>query len=157
MLLTVLKYARDEALADRLVEVFEIIATGLQHGTALQMLEVVLRYVMHVSPTITPESLRDSFSRGVSKPKLRTEGLTLMPTIAEQCIQLGIEQGIEKGIEQGIEKGRQEGALIGTIEMCRSILGEPTQPGSRESLSREELQQLADRLQIAVRKRLSNL
>jgi hypothetical protein len=56
-----------------------------------------------------------------------------------------------KGIEQGIERG----ALIGAIETCRSILGEPS--GS-ESLARqplEQLRQLAKQLQSQVRERMA--
>ncbi len=159
VLLSVLKYSRREELAQRLEEAFRIVAQGLERDSALQMLEAILRYVVSVSSTITPDALRASFTRGVANQPLLIEGLSLMPTIAEQWLQQGIEkgieQGIEKGIEQGRQKGRQEGTahgeLIGRIRAFQEVLGQPVD--SLETLAvrdEGELRQLAEQLKAAL-------
>jgi len=145
VLASVLKYSREEELVERLVEVFQVVAKSLQHDTALQTFEAILRYVMSVS-TITRDQLRASYRRGVSKQPLLTEGLSIMPTIAEQLIQ--------EGLEQGLERGRTEGALIGRIQTLAEMLGRSV--GSFEELAARdeaELRQLAEELKAAVDRR----
>jgi flagellar biosynthesis/type III secretory pathway protein FliH len=122
-----------------------MVAKSLQHDTALQTFEAILRYLMSVS-TITRDQLRASYTRGVSKQPLLTEGLSIMPTIAEQLKQ--------EGLEQGLERGRTEGALIGRIQTLAEMLGRSI--GSFEELSardESELRQLAEELKAAVDQR----
>lgn len=69
-----LKYGRQEDLPERLDDVFRVVATSLQHDTALQTLEAILRYVMSVSSTITRDQLRASYTRGVSEQPLTPMG-----------------------------------------------------------------------------------
>ncbi len=158
MLLSLLKYSRREELAQRLEEAFRVVVQGLERDSALQMLEAILRYVVSVSPTITPDALRASFTRGVQNQPLLTEGLSLMPNIAQQWLQQGIEQGIEKGRQEGRQKGRQEGAargeLMGRIRAFQEVLGLPVD--SLETLALRddtELRQLTEQLRAAVSQR----
>lgn len=146
VLASVLKYSRQEELPERLDEVFRVVASSLQHDTALQTLEAILRYLMSVSSTITRDQLRASYTRGVSEQPLLTEGLSIMPTIAEQLL--------KQGRTEGLAEGTQRGALIGRIQTLAEILGRSV--GSFEELSSRdeaELRQLAEELKAAVDRR----
>jgi len=158
VLASVLKYSQREELHERLVEVFHVVEKSLQHDTAFQTFEAILRYLMSASSTITPDQLRASYRRGVSKQPLLTEGLSIMPTIAEQLRQEGLEQGRAESSTQarneGRTEGRAQGALIGRIQTLAEILGRSV--GSFEELSaRDEadLRQLAEELKAAVDRR----
>ena len=70
-----------------------------------------------------------------------------MPTLAEQWL--------NQGKEQGRQEGREEGSYIGTIQTCRLLLGEPTEPDDLSGKSTEELRELAQQLQTLVRQRLT--
>jgi flagellar biosynthesis/type III secretory pathway protein FliH len=77
---------------------------------------------------------------------LRTEGESIMPTIAEQWIQ----EGIEKGLQEGIEKGE----LIGRIRTLQEVLGRKVDtPEVLAKLSREDLKEVAAELNAAQRDR----
>jgi flagellar biosynthesis/type III secretory pathway protein FliH len=93
------------------------------------------------------------------KQSLPNRGKELMPTLAEQWANQGREQGLaegmELGIEKGIEKGIERGTLIGAIETCRSILGEPSRSEGLARQPLEELRQLAQQLQSQVRERMA--
>lgn len=154
VLLSVLRYSRHETLAERLEEIFRIVATGLHRDTALQMIEAIMRYVVNVSPTITRDALRTSFSRGVQSKPLQIEGLSLMPTIAEQWLQEGIEKGIEKGRQEGRQVGTTRGELIGRVRAYQELLG--IEVGSVETLDGcedAELNRLASELKIRISRR----
>jgi len=120
--------------------------------------------------SIRQDQLRASCRRSVSEQTLITEGLSIMPTIAEQLIQEGFERGFQQGFEQGLEQrraeartkarneglaeGTQRGALIGRIQTLAEILGRSV--GSFEELfARDEadLRQLAEELKAAVDRR----
>lgn len=150
VLLSVLRYSCHETIAERLEEVFRIVSSGLHRDTALQMIEAIMRYVVNVSSTITPDSLKTSFTRGVQAQPLQIEGLSLMPTLAEQWLQ----QGIEKGIEKGIERGTARGELIGRIRAYQEILGMTVDSVATLSLRDDAvLNDLVSQLKAAVSQR----
>ena len=131
-----------------------MVASSLQHDTALQTLEAILRYLMSVSSTITRDQLRASYTRGVSEQPLLTEGLSIMPTIAEQLIQEGFEQGLAEARAEVLAKQLAEGALVGRIQAFAEFLGQSV--GSFEELlarDEAELRQLAEELKAAFDRR----
>jgi recombination-promoting nuclease RpnB len=75
---------------------------------------------------------RDGFFRQTFG-RVDLRGDELMPTLAEQWadrgrakgLQEGLEKGRQQGRYEGRQEGRQEGTYIGTIQTCRSILGDP--------------------------------
>lgn len=79
-----------------------------------------------------------------------------MPTCFEALVERGVKKGLEQGREegreegreQGLARGREEGLLMGRIRTLQEVLLQPvTPPEALASLSLEELQSLAGRLQ----------
>ncbi len=164
--LLLLKYISRPELPGELTRIFRLLAAISEEERSLECVRLLLGYVIQGTDRVDHETLRVAL-----KQSLPNRGEELMPTLAEQWasrgreqglaegmelgIEKGIEQGIEKGIEQGIEKGIERGALIGAIETCRSILGEPAGSDSLARQPLQELRQLAQRLQSQVRERMA--
>ncbi len=85
---------------------------------------------------------------GILESKFPNQGQALMTTLAEQWMNHGREEGLEKGLKQGLEQGR----LIGSIQTCKKILGEPLDEAALRHMSLQELQRLAAELQRQVRR-----
>jgi predicted transposase/invertase (TIGR01784 family) len=87
---------------------------------------------------------------------LKINSETQMPTCFEALVERGVKKGLEQGREegreegreQGLARGREEGLLMGRIRTLQEVLLQPcTPPEALASLSLEELQSLAGRLQ----------
>lgn len=133
-----LKYIKRDELAAHLPGILKLHYQLLPPATALESLEVVLRYLVNGTDRIAREDLSTLVTQ-----TLQQQGTSLMPTIAEQWLQ----EGIEKGIEQGIEKGE----LIGEIRAFQAVLGRET--SQRDVLTKmpiDKLKQLATELAKAI-------
>jgi predicted transposase/invertase (TIGR01784 family) len=140
--LLLLKYIFRPELPGELTRIFGLMAEMSEQDRSLECVRLLLGYLVQGTDRLDQETLRVAL-----KQSLPNRGEELMPTLAEQWASQGRDQGLAEGIERG--------TLIGAIETCRSILGEPA--GS-EGLARqplEELRQLAQRLQSQVRERLA--
>ncbi|QDV14107.1 putative transposase [Rosistilla oblonga] len=136
--MTLLKYIKRDELAEQLPGVLSLYRQLLPPATALESLEVVLRYLVNGTDRITREDL----STLVAKT-LQHQGTSLMPTIAEQWL--------KEGMEQGIERGREQGELIGKIQAFQAVLGrETSQRDELTKLSTAELKRIVDELTSAI-------
>ncbi len=132
-----LKYIQRDELPERLPEILRLFGRLLPPATGLESLETILRYLVSGTDRVSREQLRTAITE-----TLRTEGESIMPTIAEQWIQ------------EGIEKGREEGELIGRIRTLQEVLGRKVDtPEELAKLSREDLERVAAELNAAQRDR----
>jgi predicted transposase/invertase (TIGR01784 family) len=113
------------ALADILPLVREI----LDRDTALEMLEVVLRYYVQTTQTLDENDIRDLLGA-------TADGENTMPTFIDRYIEQGRQQGLFMGIEKGREEGRQEGRKEGRKEGQQEGLRKGRMEGQAEVLLR---------------------
>lgn len=141
--MTLLKYILTDELPLRLPDVLRLYRQLLPPATALESLETVLRYIASGTDRIS----RDELTTIVIQT-LKTQGESLMPTIAEQWRQEGVELGMEKGTKQGIAQGIEQGELIGQIRAFQTVLGQvPSQREELKNLSLQELTQMTKTLE----------
>ena len=122
-----LKFIQQDELPERLSGILGLFRRLLPPATGLESLETILRYLVSGTDRVSREQLRTALTE-----TLRFESEPIMPTIAEQWIQ------------EGIEKGREEGQLIGRIRTLQEVLGRKVDsPEALAKLSREDLQRFA--------------
>jgi len=142
--LCLLKYIQRDELAERLPELLRLFRQILPPATALESLETILRYVTSSTDRVSRDELMTAVTLA-----LKDEGDSLMPTIAEQWKQ----EGIEQGREEGRDLGREEGKLIGRIRTLEEILRRPlTSEESLASRGLDQLRQLSETLEAELRK-----
>lgn len=137
--LLLLKYVRRPELVRRLGEILETLRPILLAESDEARLQAVLVYVASAAPQLRPEQLA-----GILESKFPKQGQALMATLAEQWMNHGREEGRVEGLEQG--------RLIGSIQTCKEILGEPLDEAALRRMSLQELQRLAAELQRQVRR-----
>ncbi|MCA9162221.1 MAG: Rpn family recombination-promoting nuclease/putative transposase [Planctomycetales bacterium] len=141
--MSLLKYIHDDSLPARLVEFFRLLRRLLPPASGMECLEAVLRYLFSGASQLSNDVLQAAVVQ-----VFHEEGESLMPTIAEQVFQAGLEkgeqQGIEQGIQQGINRGLAHGVLIGKIQLFQQILGHAI--SSPEELRIKSLEDLAQLL-----------
>ncbi|MCA9219677.1 MAG: hypothetical protein KDA71_05080, partial [Planctomycetales bacterium] len=111
----------------------------LPPASGMECLEAVLRYLFSGASQLSNDVLQAAVVQ-----VFHEEGESLMPTIAEQVFQAGLEKGEQQGIEQGINRGLAHGVLIGKIQLFQQILGQAI--SSPEELRIKSLEDLAQLL-----------
>ncbi len=145
--MSLLKYIQRDELPEQLPAILEMIHKLLQPSTALQNMETVIRYLASSTERINRTDLEHAVKRIIN-----TEGESLMPTIAQQWKQEGIEQGLEQGLEQGREQGIEQGKLIGRIQTLEeSLLQSVSTDEALQRLPLEALRTRAEQLAAALR------
>jgi predicted transposase/invertase (TIGR01784 family) len=109
-----LKHIFSDDLAERLPEILALLRNLLDKRSGLEYLQTALRYVASGTDSIGKERLEE-----VVIEVLKNQGGDIMPTIAEQWIQEGMQQGIQQGIQQGMKEGIQQGIQQGMKEGIR--------------------------------------
>jgi len=109
--LLLLKYIQRDELGERLSEILDLLRTLTYKQTALEYLEMILRYVVSGSDKVTKEILQEKVH------ELFEQGeIPIMPTIAEKWIEEGRIQGESIGLIKGQEIGLIKGQEIGLIK-----------------------------------------
>ena len=126
--MSLLKYIKRDELPDRLPELLGLFRQLLPPATALESFETILRYLGSGTDRVSRDELRLAITQAI-----KTEGESIMPTIAEEWR------------KEGLEKGREEGKLIGRILALEEFL-------CRTSSTEESLQQLT----LAALERMAN-
>jgi predicted transposase/invertase (TIGR01784 family) len=114
--LILLKYIHREELFDRLVEVFQLLASLENEQDGLECIRTVLAFLA----SSTVENRWDEVGQ-IARNSFQTKGNQIMETMADVWLKQGLEQGLEQGIEQGLEQGE----LIGKIRVLQEMLGLP--------------------------------
>jgi len=95
--LLTMKYIFRDELHDRLPGILALTAELLDRETGLQYVETLLRYLTAGTDQLGAQELMQAVARALPE-----EGGTLMPTIAEQWIEEGIQRGREEGLMNGL-------------------------------------------------------
>ena len=139
--MSLLKYIKRDELPDRLPELLGLFRQLLPPTTALEGFETILRYLTSGTDRVSRDELRSAVTQA-----LKTEGESIMPTIAEEWK--------KEGLEKGRQEGRQEGKLIGRILALEEFLGQASSAEeSLQQLSLGELQRMSESLSSAIRDR----
>lgn len=107
VVLRLLKYSLRSEINDRLDETLALLLQLSEQETAMQYLRLFLRYLSQGSEQLSEAKLQQAVTA------LFEEGEQLMPTLAQEWIEKGIEKGEAIGLEKGIEKGIEKGEAIG--------------------------------------------
>lgn len=114
LVLLALRHIFDPVPKQALREILPLAKAILDRETALEMLEVLLRYYVQTTQRLEENDIRDL----LAQPMQEEEAMqTFIDRYIEQGRQQGLFAGMEKGIEKGIEKGRQEGRQEGQVEI----------------------------------------
>jgi len=111
-----LKYIYAEDVGEQLAEILRLAYELLDHKTAREYIQTILRYMAAGTDKLSEEELRTIVLKVIE------EGDKLMPTLAEQWIEQGREEGEAIGLKRGREEGRQEGEREATLKMLRRYL-----------------------------------
>jgi len=117
--LLTMKYIFRDELHARLPGILALTAELLTRETGLQYVEALLRYLCAGTDRLNPTELQQAVEQSLSD-----KGGNLMPTIAEQWIQEGIQRGREEGERRGMQRGREEGLLDGVALALELRFGE---------------------------------
>jgi len=139
----IVKYLDDPLLRDRLPDILKMTVEFLQHDTALEYLDIFMKYLANTNNRITREdvikAIKTTFPHG---------GDDMIRGWAQEFVEEGLQKGLQQGRQEGMQKGRQEGELIGRIQLLQQILKQPVsiKTGLLEK-SIDELQLLFDTLE----------
>lgn len=99
--LQVLKYSRNQELAQRLPEILALFRQMLgRRDEALGYLEAVLRYLAQASGQLDEHDLREALTRALPDDI----GDSVMPTLAETWVEQGRQEGLQKGGLQSLRR-----------------------------------------------------
>jgi predicted transposase/invertase (TIGR01784 family) len=96
--LLLLKYIYSQEMPARLPEILSLLRELKSEGSALELLETMLRYVMAASERMTEEVIERALLTAFPD-----KGGTVMATLAEKWLQQGLEQGREEGLQQAMQ------------------------------------------------------
>jgi predicted transposase/invertase (TIGR01784 family) len=85
-----------------LAEILQRIAVLLEQETALEILEVILRYYVQATQRLDEKDIRALLAT-------MSTGDDWMQTFIDRYFEQGRQQGLEQGRQQGLEQGRQQG------------------------------------------------
>jgi predicted transposase/invertase (TIGR01784 family) len=106
-----MKYALREDLQEKFFDIIELLATLADKRKGLECLELLFRYLAQASDKVTGEAFQEAAAR-------IQEGDDIVPTLAEQWFQ----EGLEKGKLQGKLEGKQEGMLSAVRDVILEII-----------------------------------
>ncbi|MFM8332882.1 MAG: Rpn family recombination-promoting nuclease/putative transposase [Candidatus Methylumidiphilus sp.] len=108
LVLQALKHIFDPEPKQTLAELLPLVREILDRETALEMLEVVLRYYVQATQSLDEHDIRDLITADEDNT---------MPTFIDRYIEQGRQQGWLAGREEGKEEGREEGKYEGQREL----------------------------------------
>lgn len=118
VVLFTMRLIHNRKLVPQLPEMFALIMKMMPGQTAIEFLDMVLRYVAYASDNVTGEDLR-----GALRHALADKGEVVMSTLVREWL----EEGMQKGLQKGRQEGRQEGTLYGQqlaiLEILRTRFG----------------------------------
>ena len=99
--------------AEQLPGIFRLLRDLIQTQSALEYLQVVLRYISQSSAEVTDAQFHDA----LREVFLDDGGATMQgKTLAQQWMEQGLEKGLLAGREEGLLEGREKGYLQGRRE-----------------------------------------
>lgn len=100
MILLTAKYIFDPNLRQKLPEILSLFHQVTNQKTALEMLEIILRYVVRATKLFNEKDVIEIIKE--------TEiGEDIMETFIDKYINQGIEQGLNQGLSQGLNQGEK--------------------------------------------------
>ena len=113
--LLALKHIFDPSPKQALAEILPLVRDIIDRNTALEMLEVLLRYYVQTTQTLDEHDIHELITQS-------TNGEDTMQTFIDRYIEQGRQQGILTGKKDGWQEGVQEGRQEGKQEGQREIL-----------------------------------
>ena len=120
--LLALKHIFDPEPKQALREILPWVREILNRETALEMLEVVLRYYVQAKQILDENDIDELLTHASAEDFMATFIDRYIEQGLQKGLNLGIEQGIEQGIEKGREQGRQEGRQAGQAELLLRLM-----------------------------------
>lgn len=109
LVLLALRHIFDPLPKEALAQILPLAREILDRETALEMLEVLLRYYVQTTQKLEETDIRELLAQP-------SGGEYDMQTFIDRYIEQGREQGWRLGMEKGMEKGREEGRQEGKRE-----------------------------------------
>ncbi len=101
--LQLFKHIKDPQLADKLPEIINLLQEVRSKQSALEILELLLRYVVHGTKRFSEQDMTKIFEKTSMEDNV-------MKTFIDEYIEQGIQQGMQQGMQQGIQQGMQQGS-----------------------------------------------
>ncbi len=95
--LQLLKHIKDPQLADKLPEIINLLQEVGSKQTALEILELLLRYVVKGTKQFSEQDMTKIFEKASMED-------TIMKTFIDEYIEQGMKQGLQQGMQQGSNK-----------------------------------------------------
>lgn len=115
LVLLALKHIFDPEPKQTLADILPLAREILNRETALEMLEVLLRYYVQTTQVLEEDDIRELIAQA-------SKGDDTMPTFIDRYIEQGRQQGLFAGKELGREEGREEGRRKGRQEGQAELL-----------------------------------
>ncbi len=114
--LLLLRHIFDRDLAAKLPGILSLLQEAGGKQDALEMLELLLRYVVRATKKFDEDAVRDVLNRsGV--------GEDFMQNFIDKYIEQGMKKGIQQGIQQGISRGQLENAREAVLDILELRFG----------------------------------
>ena len=112
-----LKHIFSDDLSDRLPQILSLLKSLSDKQSGLEYLETILKYLASGTDKVGAEELKK-----VVTEILEDQGENIMPTIAEQWIEQGIQQDIQQGKLQSVREGILENLEARFEVVPRSVI-----------------------------------
>ncbi|MCD6294905.1 MAG: Rpn family recombination-promoting nuclease/putative transposase [Deltaproteobacteria bacterium] len=106
--LLLLKHIFSEDLGSRLPEILGLLSHLSDKDSGIEYLETILRYLASGTDRVSGDDIGKAVT-GI----IEGGGENIMPTLAEQWIEQGVEKGLQEGIQRGLQEGIQRGIQEG--------------------------------------------
>jgi predicted transposase/invertase (TIGR01784 family) len=127
LILLALKHVFDPQPQRTLAKLLRLVREILNRDTALEMLEVLLRYYVQASGALDERAIRELIESTV-------DGEDTMQTFIDRYIEQGRQQGLSAGKQEGLREGRQQGLLTGKQKGLREGLKKGLEKGLEKGL-----------------------
>ncbi|MEI7866416.1 MAG: DUF4351 domain-containing protein [Candidatus Methylumidiphilus sp.] len=98
-----------------MAEILPLVRDIIDRETALEMLEVLLRYYVQTTQTLDEHDIHELITQS-------TNGEDTMQTFIDRYIEQGRQQGILTGKKDGWQEGKQEGRQEGQREILLRLM-----------------------------------
>ncbi len=147
----IVKYLNEPVLRDKITDIVKMMFELMNHDTALEYLDILMKYLANTDNKITREDAVNAI-----ETVLPQRGAEMIRGWAQEFVEEGIQKGLQEGLQIGEQKGRQEGRqegmqkgeLIGKIQLIQQILKQTV--STRDELLEKtipELQSMLDNLE----------